>query len=554
MTLNEAGSHAQLGLPVPKGAPQRSLKRLIAKLSWFFLHHQVSYNTEVLDTLSKEVLGEAGLVGRLNAHDANADAMGVEFRTLGRDLWTAIAAQTAHLDQQNGEMWAAIAGQTERVDAQNAELWAAVAAQTSQVDAQNAELWAAVAAQTDRLQAQSSDQWAAIAAQTDRVDALAADVWEAVAAQTDQIEALGHDLWEAVHQMWAAIEDGRETLDHEQVALRIHVDLMQRQAFSRLHEGIGPLRAELVEMSLRFSEVDKGLVALSAETRSQIGGVDERLEAEVRSQVADIHRRFEAVSAETRRRQGSVDALLDMVRRSLPEPLPAREIEALPDAMSGMYSDFEDVFRKSIPELFTEYLPDVLALDRHGPVLDLGPGRGEWLEILKEAGIDAYGVDLNKDFVDQCLARGLKVVLADVSAHLAEVPERSLSAITGFHLVEHVPVDRLIQLIDLSVRALQPGGLLVLETPNPDNLIVGASSFYLDPSHLRPLPPDLLRFLVEARGFADVETRFLHPRSYTQLSTPPDTAPWSSDITPLVNLINDRLNGPQDYAVIGRRL
>jgi SAM-dependent methyltransferase len=553
MTLSEAGNHAQLGLPVPTGTPQRSLKRLVAKLSWFFLHHQVAYNTEVLNTLSTEVLSQAGLAGRLDAQQARLDvqqarldtldslrgAMAAELERLGADVWAAIAAQTEHLEAQN--------------EAQNADVWAAIAGQTEHLEAQNADLWKAIAAQTDRLDGQSADLWEATTAQTTRLDLLAADLWTAVGAETDQLEALGHDLWESVHQMWAAIGDNRETLDHEQVALRIHVDLMQRQAFTRLHEGIGKLRTELVDMSLRFGEVDKNLVALSAETRSHVGEVDSRLEAEVSAQVADIHRRFEAVSAETRRRQGSVDALLDMVRRSLPEPTP-REIEALPDALSGMYSDFEDVFRKSVPELFKEYLPDVLALERHGPVLDLGSGRGEWLEILKEAGIDAYGVDLNNDFIDQSLARGLKVVLADASAHLAEVPERSLSAITAFHFVEHVPVDRLIQLIDLSVRALQPGGLLVLETPNPENLIVGASSFYLDPSHLRPLPPELLRFLVEARGFAEVETRLLHPRSASQLSTPPDTAPWSSDLSPLVNLLNDRLNGPQDYAVIGRRL
>ena len=537
------------------------MKRLVSKLSWFFLHHQVAYNTEVLDTLSKDVLGEAGLVGRLDAHEANADAMGVEFRTLGRDLWAAIAAQTAHLDQQNGEMWAAIAAQSGRVDAQNAELWAAVSAQTKQVDAQNAELWSAVAAQSDRLQAQSSDLWAAIGAQTDRVDALAAELWAAVAAQTDQIESLGEDLWEAVHKMWAAIKDGRELLDQEQMALKIHVDLMQRQAFSRLHEGVGGLRTDLVEMSLHFGEVHKQLAAVRAEASLQLGEVNKqigevtgRLEAAVGSQIADIHMRLEAAAAETRRRQGTVDALLDKVRRSLPEPMSAQEVEALPDAMSSIYPDFEDVFRVSVSEFVKAYLPDVLALDLHGPVADLGSGRGEWLEVLKEAGVDAYGVDLSQEFVDQCLARGLKVVLGDACEHLAEVPERSLSAITAFHLVEHVPVNSLIRLIDLSVRALQPGGVLILETPNPENLIVGSSNFYLDPGHVRPLPPGLLSFLVEARGFAQVETRFLRPISAAQLPAPAESAPWSSDVSPLVNLMNSRLFGPQDYAVIGRRL
>jgi SAM-dependent methyltransferase len=522
--------------------PQRSLKRLIAKLSWFFLHHQVSYNTEVLDTLSKDVLGEAGLVGRLNAHDANADAMGVEFRTLGRDLWTAIAAQTAHLDEQNGEMWAAIAAQSDHLGAQDAELWSAIAAQTDRLDSQNADLWKAIASQTDRLDAQHADLWSAISAQTHRFDSLAAEVWAAVAAQTDQLETLGRDLWQAVHDMWDGAIDTREVLDQEKVALKVHVDLMQRQAFARYHEGIGALRSELTEISMQMADIHTRLEAVPAQMRAPIDA---------------IHKEIEVASAEVRRRQGVMDAFLDKMRRTLPEP-PSRDVlERLPDAMETMYSDFEDTFRGTITfvtENVRAYLPDVLALDGHGPVVDLGCGRGEWLEVLKDAGVEAYGVDMSGDFVDQCQARGLNAVLADACEHLKTCPERSLSAVTAFHLVEHIPVDRLVQLIDLSVRALEPGGLLILETPNPENLIVGASDFYLDPSHMRPLPPALLAFLVEARGFCDVETRLLHPRVDGNLRYPQDKSPWAADLSPLVNLVSSRLCGPQDYAVIGRRL
>ena len=96
--------------------------------------------------------------------------------------------------------------------------------------------------------------------------------------------------------------------------------------------------------------------------------------------------------------------------------------------------------------------------------------------------------------------------------------------------------------------------MLILETPNPDNLVVGSSSFYLDPSHLRPIPPGLLAFLVEARGLADVEIRLLHPNSAGNLASPPLSAPWSADLAPLVAAFNARLYGPQDYAVVGRRL
>jgi O-antigen chain-terminating methyltransferase len=201
-----------------------------------------------------------------------------------------------------------------------------------------------------------------------------------------------------------------------------------------------------------------------------------------------------------------------------------------------------------------DYLPDIESLQCHGPVLDLGCGRGEWLEILRDAGINAYGVDLSKDFVDHCQARGLKVFLSDACEHLRTVPERSLSAVTAFHFVEHLPIDDVLEFLDLSVRALEPGGALILETPNPENLTVGASSFYLDPSHIRPVPPALLAFLVEARGLAEVETRFLHPSGDNKLRMPAATAAWSVDLAPVVDAVGARLFGPMDYAIIGRRI
>jgi O-antigen chain-terminating methyltransferase len=221
-----------------------------------------------------------------------------------------------------------------------------------------------------------------------------------------------------------------------------------------------------------------------------------------------------------------------------------------------MYVALEEAFRGStevIKERAREYLDDVLALPRKGPVVDVGCGRGEWLEVLKESGVDAYGIDLNADFVEGCVARGLDVRLADAFQHLAKVPERSLTAVTAFHVAEHVSIERLIELIDLSIRALEPGGLLILETPNPDSLVVGASTFYIDPGHVRPLNPLFLGFLVGARGLADVEVRYKHPAD--DGVPPPDRErPWAVDLLPVIEAVNHRIFGPLDYAVLGRRV
>ena len=538
--LDEAETHARLGLPIPKGVRHRLLKRVIAKLCWFFLHHQVAFNTEVLAALETLILSETGRGTQLEAQAAQLEAQGA-------DLWAAITTHTGQLEAL-GDLWAAITTHTGQLDALS-DLWAAITTHTSQLDALG-DLWAAITTHTSQLEAQGADLWAAITTHTGQLEALG-DLWAAITTHTSQLEALGDlraaitthtsqlealgDLWaaitthhtsqlEALGDLRAAIANARELLEQQQVALKLQVDFVQRQAFVRHHEGIGDLRTELAEMGLLIGE---------------------------------FHKKLDTGAAELRLRQGAVDLLLNEVRRSLPEPPSPQALEKLPRAMDAMYADFEEVFRGPsvhVTEVVKEYLPDVLALDRHGPIVDLGSGRGEWLELLKDAGVDAYGVDMNQEFVEQCQARGLKVLLADACEHLAGVSERSLSAVTAFHLVENVPIDRVIELIDLSVRALHPGGLLILETPNPENLVVGASSFYVDPSHVRPLPPGLLAFLVEARGLADVETRFLHPNAASNLRSPRDTEPWSGDLAPLVEAINARLYGPQDYAVIGRRL
>ena len=116
-------------------------------------------------------------------------------------------------------------------------------------------------------------------------------------------------------------------------------------------------------------------------------------------------------------------------------------------------------------------------------VLDIGCGRGEWLELLKKERIQARGVDRNRVFVEQCRRIDLEVEEQDALAYLGSVPDRSLSVITSFHLVEHLGFEELIRLLDEMIRALKPGGLLILETPDPENFMVGSYSFYADPTH-----------------------------------------------------------------------
>lgn len=174
---------------------------------------------------------------------------------------------------------------------------------------------------------------------------------------------------------------------------------------------------------------------------------------------------------------------------------------------SNFYRAFEDRYRGSrelIKKRLEAYSPftEILARIYPGaPTLDLGCGRGEWLELMNEQGFDASGVDLDEGMLAACMERGMQVKNADALSTLKELPDNSIAIVSAFHLVEHLPFVHVETLIAQALRVLRPGGLLIMETPNPENLIVGTNNFYLDPSHERPIPSLLLDFLVEFLGF-----------------------------------------------------
>jgi O-antigen chain-terminating methyltransferase len=178
-------------------------------------------------------------------------------------------------------------------------------------------------------------------------------------------------------------------------------------------------------------------------------------------------------------------------------------------------------------------------------VLDLGCGRGEWLELLREKGLAAEGVDHNRVIVARCADLGLRVIEADLIEHLRGLSEASFGTVTAFHVIEHLPFSYLVDLIDEALRVLKPGGLMILETPNPANVQLACERFYFDPTHIRPLPSPLIRKLAEARGLCDIEILPLHPW--------PELSRVEEDGSELVRRFNALFYGPQDYAVIGRK-
>jgi O-antigen chain-terminating methyltransferase len=216
--------------------------------------------------------------------------------------------------------------------------------------------------------------------------------------------------------------------------------------------------------------------------------------------------------------------------------------------MACFYVAFEDRFRGSrdaIKERQKVYLSRVTDIARRlgGSVLDIGCGRGEWLELLAESKIPAQGVDANAVAAADCRRLGLDVATGDAIVRLRSLPEESLAVVSAFHLIEHLPLAALLVLLEEALRVLKPGGLLILETPNPGNLQVGACSFWTDPTHLRPLPSETTAFIVERQGFREVEVLALHPLG--------EASRIYDD--PLQDRLNQLLHGPQDYAVLASK-
>ncbi len=210
------------------------------------------------------------------------------------------------------------------------------------------------------------------------------------------------------------------------------------------------------------------------------------------------------------------------------------------------YANFEDKFRGTEVEIRRRISKDYLPLFKKSgidykkfPILDIGSGRGEFLSLMNDSGLTARGIDINTDMVKRSKKKGLDAVEGDATTYLNTALPQSFGAVTGFHIVEHIPFNQLLRLFTAAHTALTEGGFVLFETPNPENIIVGSYSFYLDPSHLNPVPPDLLAFALENCGFRNIEIRRLHP-SEDHIA---DSKKIPADLA-------ERLYGPRDYCVI----
>lgn len=218
------------------------------------------------------------------------------------------------------------------------------------------------------------------------------------------------------------------------------------------------------------------------------------------------------------------------------------------------YKSFEEKYRGSREEIshrleqYKDVVERVTNLHKQDATreptlqaIDMGCGRGEWIELLSKRKFEAKGIDINEIFISECKSYNLEVIHQDALESIKEVESDTISIVSAFHLVEHLPFDYLIQLFQESYRALKKGGALLLETPNPENLLVSTHTFYLDPTHRNPLPPNLLVFCANHVGFNDVLIKPSGPYPKEQ---------HISSKSPIGQKLNELLYGPQDYALI----
>ena len=218
------------------------------------------------------------------------------------------------------------------------------------------------------------------------------------------------------------------------------------------------------------------------------------------------------------------------------------------------YAAFEERFRPedTVRDRQQQYV-DVLR-GRHR-VVDLGCGRGELLTLLRNAGVSAYGVELDATVAAAARGSGLEIVEDDAVGHVEALERGAVDAIVSLHLVEHLPASAVLRLINAAAARLRPGGILILETPNPESLVAGSVNFHRDPTHVRPIHPDTLAFLCESAGFATTELRRL--ARVPAADRLPRPAPTDGELAGYVDRVVERLDellyGFQDYAVVASR-
>lgn len=257
---------------------------------------------------------------------------------------------------------------------------------------------------------------------------------------------------------------------------------------------------------------------------------------------ADLNIVLQRLAAYERSPEASAGGVAELSRRI--EQIEAR-LNA--DRFSPWYSQdhFEQAFRGTKEELLARYVDLANQFKNCSPVLDIGCGRGEFLELLKDLNVQARGIDLDSELLTQAKLQGLDVIQGDGLEELKSVPDNSLGGIVTIQVVEHLSKQQVLDLVSLSYDKLRVGGKIIIETVNPQSLYVYAHAFYLDPTHAQPIHPLYLSFLFTEMKFSSVDIQWRSPVEEKNKVQEIDGLGHDN-----VERINEILFAPQDYVVV----
>jgi SAM-dependent methyltransferase len=285
------------------------------------------------------------------------------------------------------------------------------------------------------------------------------------------------------------------------------------------------------------------LAAATAEIQRELAAA--RIELDALLRVA-VDRNDALLSAVDRKAETALARVRDLA-------LPLLQPQASPAAAEEwLYRRLEEGLRGSEADVRAALAPYVDYARRHpAPVLDVGCGRGEFLELCRDAGIDAHGYDTNARSIADLQARGLNASVGAIPACLAAHADGSIGTILAAHVVEHLPVGALLELFAQAKRVLRAGGFLMLETPNAEALAVSASDFWRDPTHLAPRHVAALTLLAREYGFAVEQVQAVHPFTASRrLQVTEDDPPA---MRRFADQLNEILFAPQDLRLVLRR-
>ncbi|MBP8091460.1 MAG: methyltransferase domain-containing protein [Giesbergeria sp.] len=390
-----------------------------------------------------------------------------------------------------------------------------------------------------------------------------AQALEALAQQQEQMQALHGQCTEALqHQAAVLRAESAEALQHQTAVLRAEsAEALQHQTAVLRAESAEALQHQAMEVQALQSkgvqmgaEHAKALQRHSAVLQTRLQAQERRLGLLVqRSSLAKgslegLQDALNAQDAPLYIDTGKVDAgkVVPSAQNIATEGVSAAAVDEFLAALEVSFRGPVDALRAQLAEDYLATVQDLCAaLGVNGPCLDLGCGRGVWMELLRDEGFEAQGVDLNAAAVDEARAKGLQVQERDALEWLRAQPDNSVLLVTAFHLMEHVSFALRLALVTECQRVLRPGGMLIMETPNPENIWVATHTFHHDPTHSQPLTPDSLEFLVNHCGLETVAVPRLHPY--------PVEAGLQVD-GPVALRLNHMTCGGQDFAVLARKL